>query len=181
MPIEYLDLSGMVKSFIGFLPPPYDDNLVMLCETHGHGISLGISQIQPQFFAVTSVCATYAMSIGSSTLVSGYNLTDLTEDASRYKNIAEINGSIGSCLSVEGKPPFTISMPLSKLTKAQVIQLGHGLNVPLPDTWSCWADTPRHCGECPGCDSRKRAFEASELGDSTVYLDRVQHVRPIGS
>jgi 7-cyano-7-deazaguanine synthase len=172
VPVEYMDLSGMVKSFAGFLPTPYDEHLVIMCETHGYSTVLGPSQSAiPQFFAITGLAATYAVSIGYDALVTGYNKTDLDEDASRYRSIREVNRSVGQILThADRKRPFELPMPFAAISKGDVIQLAQRIRVPLDDTWSCWANTPRHCGLCPGCYSRRRAFTLAKVPDPTVYL-----------
>lgn len=66
---------------------------------------------------------------------------------------------------------FEIKTPLIDMTKAEVVELGHELGVPLADTWSCIIPESRdqHCGECLGCTLRKKAFQESDVEDPTDY------------
>ncbi|MFW9987586.1 MAG: 7-cyano-7-deazaguanine synthase [Candidatus Odinarchaeota archaeon] len=51
-----------------------------------------------------------------------------------------------------------IILPLSKMTKTEVISLGNDLNVPFNWTWSCYSDGDQPCGKCSSCRNRDEAF-----------------------
>jgi 7-cyano-7-deazaguanine synthase len=55
-----------------------------------------------------------------------------------------------------------IELPLSSLTKLQVVQKAIEWDVPLEYTWSCYSDGMEPCGECISCNERRCAFQ--ELG-----------------
>ncbi len=40
----------------------------------------------------------------------------------------------------------------------------------LSDSWSCWHDNEKQCGECPPCMRRKEAYVKYDLEDKTQYL-----------
>ena len=64
--------------------------------------------------------------------------------------------------------PFRIVTPFSELTKADVLELGRGLE--LEHTFSCISPVgDRHCGQCNKCAERRRAFEALAIEDRTTY------------
>lgn len=51
-----------------------------------------------------------------------------------------------------------ILLPLSKMTKMDVINLGNDLDVPFEWTWSCYSDGEQPCGKCSSCRKRDEAF-----------------------
>ncbi|CAN5871608.1 7-cyano-7-deazaguanine synthase QueC [soil metagenome] len=65
--------------------------------------------------------------------------------------------------------PLPVQMPLSGLTKAEVIRRGAGL--PLELTFSCLNPTAdyRHCGACNKCAERRKGFAAAGVADPTAY------------
>ncbi len=60
-------------------------------------------------------------------------------------------------------------MPFSKMTKAEVIQMGCELSVDFKKTWSCLISGVIHCGFCEACLSRKAAFISARVDDPTEY------------
>ena len=56
------------------------------------------------------------------------------------------------------KSTIKILLPLSKMTKKDVINLGHELSVPFEWTWSCYSDGEQPCGKCSSCRKRDEAF-----------------------
>lgn len=67
---------------------------------------------------------------------------------------------------------FTIHAPLLHLSKAQIIQLGHRLNVDFSLTHSCYDPAPdgRACGHCDSCLLRRRGFAQAGVADPTRYI-----------
>lgn len=59
--------------------------------------------------------------------------------------------------------------PLLHMTKTQVVQIGHKLEVPFNKTWSCYKGGEKHCGKCGTCVERKEAFELAGLKDPVEY------------
>ena len=55
-----------------------------------------------------------------------------------------------------------VEAPLLGYSKADVIQLGRAQGVDFALTYSCLLGRARHCGSCPQCQSRRRAFEAAD-------------------
>lgn len=73
--------------------------------------------------------------------------------------------------AIEGSP-CRIHAPLIHLSKAQIIQQGHTLDVDYEVTVSCYqADAMgRACGLCDACRLRKQGFVAAGLPDPTRYV-----------
>lgn len=62
-----------------------------------------------------------------------------------------------------------LEAPLRRLDRARVIRLGNEWRVPWELTWSCNRNEPAHCGTCPNCLRRKRAFKLEGHDDPTIY------------
>lgn len=73
--------------------------------------------------------------------------------------------------AIEGAP-CRIHAPLIHLSKAQIIQQGHALDVDYGVTVSCYqADAMgRACGFCDACRLRKQGFVAAGFPDPTRYV-----------
>lgn len=57
-----------------------------------------------------------------------------------------------------GAPNVTILSPYIRFTKRQIVELGRKLNVPLEETWSCYAGGKEPCGTCDACMKRNLAL-----------------------
>jgi 7-cyano-7-deazaguanine synthase len=68
---------------------------------------------------------------------------------------------------VEGRTRITIHTPLMKLTKADIVRLGHSLGLDFSLTHSCYDPSPdgRPCGHCDSCLLRRKGFEEAGLED----------------
>lgn len=77
----------------------------------------------------------------------------------------------GTKCGVEGKE-MKICAPLLFLTKAEIIQKGHELNVPFQFTHSCYDPDPtgRACGQCDSCLIRREGFLAVGLHDPALPI-----------
>lgn len=63
---------------------------------------------------------------------------------------------------------FTVETPFAKLTKAEVIRIGHHL--PLELSFSCIRPADlNHCGTCNKCAERRRSFQEAGVEDKTQY------------
>lgn len=66
-----------------------------------------------------------------------------------------------------------IATPLSRKSKAQIIELGSELGVDFGRTWSCYKGRERACGVCDSCRLRLEGFEKAGLVDPIEYLGLV--------
>jgi 7-cyano-7-deazaguanine synthase len=55
------------------------------------------------------------------------------------------------------------------MTKADIVTLGHSLNVPFALTYSCYKGKAIHCGVCGTCVERREAFLLAGIPDPTEY------------
>lgn len=69
-----------------------------------------------------------------------------------------------------GQPPLRIELPLGKMQKREVMELGR--RYPLGLTFSCIAPIGGlHCGRCNKCAERQAAFRMIDLPDPTRYVE----------
>ena len=68
------------------------------------------------------------------------------------------------------KPDLRVVAPFLTKTKAEIVQLGASLGVPLEQTWSCYKGGELHCGTCGTCVERREAFELAGVKDPTIYM-----------
>ena len=82
--------------------------------------------------------------------------------------------NVATKAAVEGRGRFRVHAPLIRLTKAEIIRLGHRLGVDYGFTVSCYqADAAgRACGRCDACRLRREGFAAAGVPDPTPYLQR---------
>ena len=66
------------------------------------------------------------------------------------------------------KNGLDILMPLMELSKAEIVQLAHQLQVPLELTWSCYAGGEKPCGTCDSCKLRAKGFAQAGLKDPAL-------------
>lgn len=59
--------------------------------------------------------------------------------------------------------------PFIAKKKHDIVSIGHELNVPFYNTWSCYNGRELHCGTCGTCIERKEAFATAGVMDPTYY------------
>lgn len=64
---------------------------------------------------------------------------------------------------------ISLTAPLSRMTKKEVVLAGHNLGVPWHLTWSCYEGGDIHCGICSTCRARREAFFEAGVTDPTGY------------
>jgi len=80
-----------------------------------------------------------------------------------YERMANLATKAG----VEGRTQLRIHTPLIRLSKAEIVALGHRLGVPFGITHSCYDPTPdgRPCRQCDACLLRRKGFEEAGIED----------------
>ncbi|MFF4287192.1 7-cyano-7-deazaguanine synthase QueC [Streptomyces sp. NPDC001739] len=66
-------------------------------------------------------------------------------------------------------PDLTLTAPLVRLRKSDVVSLGEELGVPWTETWSCFRGDALQCGRCAACRERQEAFRGAGVTDPTTY------------
>lgn len=103
-----------------------------------------------------AAAAYHAEVLDREAIVGGHN----ADDAARFPDasagfFARLEAILSDGLwSLDGSPGPRLVMPLSGLTKLQVVALGRELRVPLALAWSCYEDGEAPCGACPSCVER---------------------------
>ncbi len=127
--------------------------------------------------ARNTIFLSYALAVAevtdASAIVIGVNAVDYSgypdcrpEYIAAFAHMA----SLATRAGVEGHP-LTIETPLLHLSKANIIRLGHQLDVDYALTVSCYqADHEgRACGRCESCRLRKQGFIEAGVPDPTHY------------
>ncbi len=70
-----------------------------------------------------------------------------------FQTLANLSSKVG----VEGKP-IELKAPLVMDSKVDIVKRAVALNVPIPQTWSCYAGGDRPCGKCDSCRIRDQAL-----------------------
>ena len=88
-----------------------------------------------------------------------------------YLEAFERLANLATRAGVEGRAQFRIHAPLLRLTKAEIIRLGHRLGVDFGLTHSCYDPDPqgRACGACDSCLLRRKGFAEAGLEDPIEY------------
>ena len=116
-----------------------------------------------------AIAGSLADTIGAAAIVAGPNAIDFSGypdcTPAFHKAAAEaLNRGTQQGL----KNGLDILTPLMELTKAQIVQLAHQLQVPLELTWSCYAGGEKPCGTCDSCKLRAKGFAQAGLKDPTL-------------
>jgi 7-cyano-7-deazaguanine synthase len=114
-----------------------------------------------------SFAVSYAESIGAKDVFIGANAIDYSgypdcrpEFFKAYEKVLEKGLKSG----IE-KKTIHIHVPLLRMTKADIIQLGLKMNVPYELTWSCYQGGTKPCRHCESCMLRARGFETVDETD----------------
>jgi 7-cyano-7-deazaguanine synthase len=113
-----------------------------------------------------SIAAHYAEYLGARWIVGGHNLHDVRffKDASK-EYIEKLNALFKEgCLLCNGRS-YRILLPLSEMSRKEIIRLAIRLRTPLEQTWSCHREGRAHCGRCYACRQRREAFGSLNLKD----------------
>lgn len=81
----------------------------------------------------------------------------------------EFNGAMANAIYTGTDRKVQLLTPLQWMLKSDIVVLGASINAPLHLTWSCYLGGEVHCGECPTCRARKKAFSDAGVDDPTVY------------
>ena len=95
------------------------------------------------------------------------------EDGSGYPDcrsayIKSMQDSIN--LGTKDETNITISMPLVKLKKSQIVQASIDIKAPLHLTWSCYKNEDKACGVCDSCRLRLNGFKLANQKDPIAYI-----------
>lgn len=116
-----------------------------------------------------SAAVTLAEVAGFSKVYVGMHATDYGSWA--YPDCTpEFLGAMANAMYVGTMGRVRLVFPLIWMTKAEVVTRGALLNVPFNLTWSCYEGGHRHCGRCPTCSERIKAFIEAGYRDPVTYV-----------
>lgn len=84
-----------------------------------------------------------------------------------YIEAFERMANLATKAGVEGRLPIRIHTPLIRLSKAEIVKLGHEMRLDFSLTHSCY-DPDAHgrpCGQCDSCLLRRKGFEEAGIAD----------------
>jgi 7-cyano-7-deazaguanine synthase len=117
-----------------------------------------------------SFALAWAETLESSDIFLGVNAIDYSgypdcrpEFIAAFEHLANLATRAG----VEGRTRVQIHTPLIRLSKAEIVKLGHELGLDFGLTWSCYDPGPsgRPCGACDSCLLRRKGFQEAGLAD----------------
>ena len=103
-----------------------------------------------------SSCCAIAESLDANTVFHGAAQVDT--QAGYWDGSEEFLEAINSLTSLNRKHRIKIEAPLIELSKRQIIEWGHELDVSFGHTWTCYKGEDKACGECTACSSRLQGF-----------------------
>lgn len=103
----------------------------------------------------------------------GYETITLAMHANDAKDYAypdctpEFIAAAGEAVEVSTMGQVDLRTPFLNMDKAEIAAYGVDIEVPLGLTYSCYEGRELHCGVCPTCRERQRAFDQAggDLGD----------------
>ena len=81
----------------------------------------------------------------------------------------EFIGAMTAAVYIGTLRKVNLIAPFNNMTKAQIVEAGMKLHVPFHLTWSCYRGWSLHCGTCPTCRERHKAFVEANYSDPTIY------------
>lgn len=82
----------------------------------------------------------------------------------------EFIGAMANAIFIGSYMKIRLHTPIMWSSKTDVVLMGNELGVPYANTWSCYAGGEKHCGECPTCYARHKAFKEAGILDPTTYV-----------
>lgn len=83
----------------------------------------------------------------------------------------EFAKAVDSAVYQSSNRKVEVIAPLLRLHKAEIVRVGHELDVPFALTRSCYKPQPISCGKCATCVERRQAFDAAGIKDPIPYED----------
>jgi 7-cyano-7-deazaguanine synthase len=169
IPIEVLDIPGIMNSFAGIsAAPPATQSPTGALDVY--------SNYFPPF---VSLAGTWAAAIGYDAIVVGHQSDDRAGDTKTYENLLTAYGHLGEALLTTFGKPLEIATPLWDVQKSDLILWGSNRGVPLQKTWSCYRNGPTPCGQCQGCADRRNAFDAAKIADPSLKEQPLEEETPV--
>lgn len=118
-----------------------------------------------------ALAAAHAEAVGADDLFIGVNAVDYSgypDCRPEFIRAFQHMINLGTRAGAEGRP-LRIETPLARLSKAEIVRLGHALGVPFHLTHSCYRGRVPACGACDACLLRRKGFREAGLADPIPY------------
>ena len=120
----------------------------------------------------TSIALSVAEVIGAEVVALGANALDYSgypDCRPEYFEAWNELAKLSSKSAVTGHP-IAIEVPLLQKSKAEIIQAGVALKIPVPYslTWSCYKGEFEPCGKCDSCLLRAKGFKEAGIEDPAL-------------
>lgn len=178
-PIEHVTVDVDLRRFGGSAltddidVPKHDDVAEVLAEA-AEGVP--VTYVPARNTVFLSFALAWAEVLGADDLFIGVNALDYSgypdcrpEFLAAFERLADLATRAGT----EDERRFRVHAPLIDLTKAQIVELGTGLDVDYGLTISCYDPdaSGAACGHCDSCLLRAAGFAGAGLADPTRYVD----------
>jgi len=134
----------------------------------GRGNKIPTTYVPGRNIIFLSFALSFAESIGAQAIFIGAHAQDYPGYPDCRPEFLRAFGKVissGTKAALE-KRKIEIKAPLINKTKAEIIKLGSGLNVPFGLTWSCYRGGRVPCGACDSCYYRQKGFKEAGVSDS---------------
>ena len=111
-----------------------------------------------------SSAASIALSKGCEVIYYGAHADDAAGNA--YPDCSSaFHRAISEAVFIGSGNQLKLKAPFIHMTKAEIVKIGLGLEVPYHLTWSCYAGKEKSCGVCGTCIDRAEAFRKNGVKD----------------
>lgn len=140
------------------------DDTLAVPEGHYTHPSMAATVVPNRNMIMISLAAGYAASVKASAVAVAVHAGDHPIYADcRPEFIAALAPALHLSCGVDLRAPF------ARMSKADIVNLGHELGAPMRLTWSCYKGRGSHCGKCGTCVERREAFDLAGVADPTTY------------
>jgi 7-cyano-7-deazaguanine synthase len=135
--------------------------------------SIPITYVPARNTVFLSFALAWAETLEASDIFLGVNAIDYSgypDCRPEYIEAFERMANLATRAGVEGRTRIKIHTPLIRLSKSEIVKLGHELGLDFGLTWSCYDPdaSGRPCGACDSCLLRRKGFEEAGLVDPLV-------------
>lgn len=107
-----------------------------------------------------NIAASYAEALGADTIIPGFN----AEEAATFPdNSFDFIRAVRKAFSFSTANQVNVQCYTITKSKVEIVKMGISLKVPFQNTWPCYLDLEKWCGQCESCQRAKRAFKAGDL------------------
>jgi 7-cyano-7-deazaguanine synthase len=131
--------------------------------------------------SMISVAASWAASLGSRRVILGLNADPQTGKPPLEQLYPDHRPEfVQACnllltYSMPADRAVQVEAPVMDLSRSEIVKLAHQLDVPLDQTWSCYADNKAPCQRCLGCANRMAGFLHAGVPDPLFVEAAASH------